>query len=92
MPKAILTLSGRRVRVMVDLAGRREARAEELRAEAIALAARVRDSGETQTLGPLPPAARRVVHLLFESDPEIATESVGDGYRKLIRLVPRRGE
>lgn len=90
LPKAILTLAGRRVRVAVDCGGQREARAEELRAQARELAERVRATGESQALGPLPPAERRVVHLEFESDPAIATESVGEGHRKTVRIVPRR--
>ena len=89
LPKAIFTLSGKRVRATVDFAGRREARAEELRAVATELAARVRASGAAETLAPLPPGERRIVHLLFESDPELTTESVGDGYRKRLRIVPR---
>lgn len=89
LPKAILTLSGRRVRATIDFGGQREARAEELRRAATELATKVRAGEEKATLGPLSPAERRIVHLLFESDPEIATESLGDGHLKQLRLVKR---
>jgi len=89
LPKAILTLSGRRVRATVDFGGQREARAEELRGQATEMAARVRAGGESESFPALTAAERRVVHLLFENDPEIATESLGDGQRKKLRLLRR---
>ena len=70
---------------------RRAARAAELGATAAAAAERVRASGRSESLGLLPPGERRIVHQLFENDPAIATESVGDGYLKQFRLVPRSG-
>jgi spoIIIJ-associated protein len=92
LPRAILTLSGRRVRAAVDCGGRRRAREAELRALARASAEEVRRSGRSATLGPLPPAERRVVHLALEGDPTLATESVGDGHQKKVRIFLRTSE
>jgi predicted RNA-binding protein Jag len=89
LPRAVFTLCGRRVRVAVDAFGRRAARAEELRALAAAVGERVRASGEAETLEPMTPGERRTVHLVFESDPELATESLGDSHRKRVRISRR---
>ncbi len=88
LPRAILGLSGRRVRCRIDGAGLRDARAEELRARARAIAERVRETGVSEMLEPLSSAERRIVHLELRDAPGVGTESVGDGFMKRVRIAP----
>lgn len=90
LPRAVISLCGRRVRCRVEGAGVREAREASLRELALEAAERARDAGET-LLDPLPPAERRIVHLALEDAPDVATESLGRGHFKRVRIF-RRGD
>jgi spoIIIJ-associated protein len=85
LPRAVMALAGRRVRCRVDGAGLRAAREAELREMARAAASRARARGE-ELLPPLPPAERRLVHLELRDAPGLATESVGRGRLKRVRI------
>lgn len=89
LPRSIYALCGRRVRAAVDCNGQREARAEQLRQLAREIAERVRSTGEAEALPPLPANERRIVHLLFEADPELVTDSLGEGALKRLRIARR---
>jgi spoIIIJ-associated protein len=88
LPRAVVSLCGRRVRCRVDGAGVRAAREETLRAAAREGAARARERGE-HLLEPLAPAERRLVHLTLESEADLATESLGRGQLKRVRIYLR---
>ncbi|HEX9799694.1 MAG TPA: R3H domain-containing nucleic acid-binding protein [Thermoanaerobaculia bacterium] len=85
LPRAVVALAGRRVRCRVDGAGLRAAREQELRELAAAAAERAREQGEA-LLPPLSPAERRQVHLALRDVPGLATESVGRGLHKRVRV------
>ena len=42
-----------------------------------------------QLLPPLSPAERRLIHLALAEDPEIETESEGDGFLKRVAVRPK---
>jgi hypothetical protein len=86
LPRAVHGLCGRMVRARVDCGGRRAARERELRALARRAAAAVLEAGEEQLLEPLPPADRRIVHLELAALDGVASESLGDGVRKRVRI------
>lgn len=86
LPRAIHGLCGRMVRVRVEGAGLRAARERELVDLAEAVAARVLAGGSDELLEALGPAERRIVHLALADRRGIATESVGDGFRKRLRI------
>jgi hypothetical protein len=88
LPRAAQGLSGRMVRCHLECGGLRARRERELRALARSEAERVLESGEAQLLDPLPPGERRVVHLELAGRPGIATESIGVGYLKRVRIAP----
>lgn len=88
LPRLIKGLSGRFVRCRIDGAGLRGAREEELRALAVEAARRVAQSGEAVILEALPASERRLVHLALAEDPSVATESLGDGALKPVRVYP----
>jgi spoIIIJ-associated protein len=89
LPRAIHGLCGRLVRVRIEGAGLRAARERELITLAEAAAQRVLAGGPAELLEPLGPAERRVVHLALADRPGLATESVGEGNRKRVRVSPR---
>lgn len=59
---AVTTRTGERSRLMLDISGHRARRREELREEAAAAVARVRDSGTFVRLAPMTPFERKIVH------------------------------
>ncbi len=81
---------GEWVRVVVNVNDYRERRQESLEKMALSAAQRVKFSGETQSLPPMPAAERRVVHLFLANDPEVATESEGEGYQRRVVVKPRK--
>lgn len=78
-------------RVRVDVGGFREKQEDALRKTALFLAEKVRMTGKPQSSKPLPADQRRVFHQALETDPEIATRSVGEGPVKRV-LVEFRSE
>jgi spoIIIJ-associated protein len=72
--------------VRFDIEGRQRQREEELNQ----IAAEVRDKlaedgGGEEVIGPFNPYERRLIHLALQ-DERIATESLGDGHQKKIRV------
>lgn len=88
LPRAIHGLCGRMVRVRMEGAGLRAARERVLLDLAQAAAQRVLAGGPAELLEPLSPGERRVVHLALADRPGLATQSVGDGHRKRLRIYP----
>jgi spoIIIJ-associated protein len=86
LPRAITALSGRRVRCRLDAGGLRAVREESLRARARVAAAEVRERGEEVLFEPLNPAERRIVHLELQDLAGVATESLGNGHLKRVRV------
>lgn len=86
LPRAIHGLCGRMVRVRIEGAGLRAARERELVDLAEAAAARVLAGGPAELLEALSPAERRIVHLTLVDRAGVATESLGDGHRKRLRI------
>ena len=75
--------------VTVDVHHYKRNREEALNALAQRLAARVRETHEPMALEPMPPAERRIVHLALAEDPDVATESVGEGDARKVMIVYR---
>lgn len=71
-------------RLVVDCEGFRKAKDRELQQMARFLMDKVRSTGVPQEIGPLNSYARRLVHLEVASDPDLATESQGDGATKMV--------
>jgi spoIIIJ-associated protein len=51
---------------------------------------RVRESGNPITLEPMSAAERRLVHITFADDPDLETNSIGDGENRKVVISPRR--
>jgi spoIIIJ-associated protein len=82
--------SGTRVVVGVDVGGYRRRREEWLRNLALRMAERVRSTGQSITLEPMPPSERRIVHLALANHPDVLTVSIGEGESRKVAITPRR--
>jgi len=81
--------SGEWTRILVNVNDYRERRQESLERMAFSSAQRVKFSGETQILPPMPPAERRVIHLALADDQEVMTESEGEGQNRRVLIKPK---
>jgi spoIIIJ-associated protein len=75
---------------VVDVAGYRQRREKALRDLAFRMAERVRKSGRSVTLEPMPANERRLVHLALSKDPTVTTSSVGEGDSRKVAIRARR--
>ena len=80
---------GQWVKVVVEIGDYRAKRAEQLTAMAQAYANQALSTGQPVYLPPLPPSERRVVHLALQENPQVETESVGDGNSRLVVVKPK---
>ena len=77
---------GRPVHPRLDAEGFRAHRKEALEELAQQSAAEVRKTRRPQLLPPLSPWERRLVHLALAEDPEVETESEGEGFLKRVEV------
>ena len=76
---------GRWVPLQIDVQQYRKRREDELRKLARRIADQVASTGRPQTLEPMPPNERRIVHIELRDDPAVETESEGeDPKRKVV--------
>lgn len=75
-------------RVLVDIAGYKEARKASLEEMAREVAERVKAAGTEEELKPMNPADRRIVHMALRDIDGITTESRGDGHDRRIVVLP----
>ncbi|EYB69388.1 single-stranded nucleic acid binding R3H [Deinococcus phoenicis] len=77
------------LRVRVDVGGFRKRQADTLSKLAERLAVQVAKSGEAHELQPMPAAERRVIHIALKENPDVVTESVGEGAARRLIIKPR---
>ena len=75
--------------LVVDVEGYRERRAEQLRRLAQRMAEQVVQRGRTMSLEPMPASERRLIHLALRDHPRVRTESVGEGDRRKVTIIPK---
>lgn len=75
----------------VDVNGYRAKRAESLRRLALRMAEQAEQAGRIMTLEPMTPAERRIIHLALRNHPAVSTQSVGEGDRRKVTIVPKKG-
>jgi spoIIIJ-associated protein len=79
-----------RVSLGVDVDGYRRRREQALMTLARRMADRVRGTGRSVTLEPMPPNERRIVHLALADDPAVMTVSIGEGDARKVAITPAR--
>lgn len=80
------------VRVQLDAGRYRQRQEEKLRDMALALAAKVRQTGRSYSTRPLSSYHRRVIHLCLQDMDDVLTRSTGDGPLKRVVILRRRPE
>ena len=85
-------LVGRRVEkeIELDTNGFKDHRESDLEERARSLADRVRRGDGEQLLPAMAPAERRIVHVALQDDPDVTTESRGEGFFKRVAVILRR--
>jgi spoIIIJ-associated protein len=77
------------VSLAVDVEGYRQRREQQLRRMAQRLAEQAVQRGRTMTLEPMPANERRIIHLELRDHPAVRTESVGEGDRRKVTIIPK---
>jgi spoIIIJ-associated protein len=80
---------GRPVYPRLDAEGFRAHQKESLEELALRSANEAKRTRSPQLLPPLSPGERRLIHLALAQDPEVETESEGDGFLKRVAVRPR---
>jgi spoIIIJ-associated protein len=73
----------------LDAEGFRAHQRESLEELALASAEEAKRTRRPQLLPPLSPAERRLIHLALAEDPEVETQSEGDGFLKRVAVRPK---
>jgi len=76
-------------RVVIDVEGYRTRREESLIGLAERVGRQVARSRRPIVLEPMPPNERRIVHLTLRSNPDVTTESSGEGSMRRVTVQPR---
>lgn len=77
------------VHVVVDVQGYKAKRADRLRDLAHRMADQAADTDRAVILQPMPPHERRVVHVALYDDPRVTTESIYEGERRRVTILPK---
>ena len=75
--------------VTIDVEHYRHRREEQIVSLAQRMAARVRETGSPITLEPMSPAERRLVHVALGDDPDLETNSIGEGENRKVVISSR---
>ncbi|MDL1898235.1 KH domain-containing protein [Anaerolineae bacterium CFX7] len=76
-------------RFMVDVEGYRMRRELTLRALAKRMADRVKQNRQPITLEAMPPNERRIIHVTLKEHPTVKTQSIGEGDRRRVMILPK---
>lgn len=79
---------GHAAHILVDVEGYRARREQNLRRLARKMAEQAIKSGRKQTLEPMPPNERRVIHIELRDNPDVETESVDQDPRRKVTVSP----
>jgi spoIIIJ-associated protein len=80
----------RRANIVLDVEGYKSRREQMLRRLAERMAEQAIQLGRTVTLEPMPPYERRIVHLALRNNPQVSTQSVGEGDHRKVTIIPSR--
>jgi spoIIIJ-associated protein len=86
---AVVTQTGHRSRLMLDVAGHRQKRRKELQAIASEAIVEVKESGEEVRLAPMNPFERKIVHDTV-ADGGLTSESEGEEPHRRVVILPAK--
>jgi len=76
--------------VIVDVEGYKLRHYEDLRILALNVAAQVKAKKSSFRLEPMPAIERRIIHVTLANDPDVVTESIGEGENRKVVISPKR--
>jgi len=79
-----------RVPLTVDVEGYKQRRYGSLRELALRLAQKAVSTKQSMTLEPMPADERRIVHLALSVNPDVVTQSIGEGELRKVVIMPRK--
>ena len=77
------------VPIVIDVEGYKQRRYGALQALALRMAEQVKVKGRSFALEPMPAYERRIIHLALADDPDVTTESVGEGEARKVVIMPK---
>ena len=78
-----------RVHLVIDVDGFKARRERSLHRLAQRMAEQAIHTDRTVVLEPMPPHERRIIHLALRDHPDVTTESIGEGDRRKVTIIPR---
>ncbi len=75
--------------IIIDIDGYKERRYNALRETARRLAEQVKTRRVPFTLEPMPPIERRIIHMTLANDPNVTTQSTGEGDARKVVISPK---
>ncbi|MBU2577418.1 single-stranded DNA-binding protein, partial [Patescibacteria group bacterium] len=83
-------LTGEWYKVSVDVGDYKQKREEQLRKLALNLAVKAKLSGEAQSIPNLNANERRLIHLVLAENPDVLSESEGEGRQRVLIIKPKK--
>ena len=80
---------GENVTLVIDVEGYRSRRERQLRQLAHRMAEQAIKTGRKQTLEPMPPNERRIIHMELRQDVHVSTESYGEEPHRKVTIIPK---
>lgn len=80
---------GRWVPLVIDVQNYRKRREDELRKLARRIAEQVQATGRRQSLEPMPPNERRIIHIELRDFPNVETQSEGEDPSRKVNVIPK---
>jgi len=80
---------GENITLVIDVEGYRTRRERQLRQLAHRMAEQAIKTGRKQTLEPMPPNERRIIHMELRDDGHVTTESIGEEPHRKVTIIPK---
>jgi spoIIIJ-associated protein len=80
---------GDNITLVIDVEGYRTRRERQLRQLAHRMAEQAIKTGRKQTLEPMPPNERRIIHMELREDEQVTTESIGEEPHRKVTILPK---
>jgi spoIIIJ-associated protein len=78
-----------KAQIVIDVENYKQRRYEDLKTLALNVAQQVKASKSSFKLEPMSPFERRIVHVTLANDPDVMTESVGEGEGRKVVIIPK---
>ena len=82
--------SNSKTSIMIDVENYKQHRYEDLRVLALNIAKQVKASQTSFRLEPMPAFERRIIHLALANNPDVITESIGEGEFRKVVVIPKQ--